>query len=178
MTSLMARGSGGRSAGGRHPDQASGQPVAACEPLGEQAPPPAAAIWHSFGRTGLCTVPVAVKPAPTASGNGGTEPPAADRPMPRIQRRLLEALIRCVVPGPGPGRRRHQTGSPSYPTSDLVHGWDIAWLELHPCSQTRNRLWISLRHFLPGPCAVRDRQVPLGFQMRVLRPPSAIRVSD
>ena len=39
-------------------------------------------------------------------------------------------------------------------------------------------LWISLRHFLPGPCAVRDRQVPLGFQIRVLRPPSAIRVSD
>jgi hypothetical protein len=43
-------GSGGRSAGGRHPDQASGQPGAACEPLGEQAPPPAAPILHSFGR--------------------------------------------------------------------------------------------------------------------------------
>jgi len=39
----MARGgggSGGRSAGGRHPDQASGQPGAACAPLGEQEPPP------------------------------------------------------------------------------------------------------------------------------------------
>ncbi len=46
-------GSGGRSAGGRHPDQASGQPVAACAPLGEQAPPPAAAILHSFGRAGF-----------------------------------------------------------------------------------------------------------------------------
>ena len=43
-------GSGGRSAGGRHPDQASGQPGAACAPLGEQAPPPAAPILHSFGR--------------------------------------------------------------------------------------------------------------------------------
>ena len=66
-------------------------------------------------------VPVAVKPAP----NVGTEPPAADRPMPRIQRRLLVALIRCVQPGPGPAPRRHKTGSPSYPTSDLVHGWDM-----------------------------------------------------
>ena len=46
-------GSGGRSAGGRHPDQASGQPGAACAPLGEQAPPPAAAILHSFGRAGF-----------------------------------------------------------------------------------------------------------------------------
>ena len=46
-------GSGGRSAGGRHPDQASGKPGAACAPLGEQAPPPAAAILHSFGRAGF-----------------------------------------------------------------------------------------------------------------------------
>ena len=45
-------GSGGRSAGGRHPDQASGLPGAACAPLGEQAPPPAA-ILHSFGRAGF-----------------------------------------------------------------------------------------------------------------------------
>jgi len=46
-------GSGGRRAGGSHPDQASGQPGAACAPLGEQAPPPAAAILHSFGRAGF-----------------------------------------------------------------------------------------------------------------------------
>ena len=46
-------GSGGRSAGGRHPDQASGQPGAACAPLGEQAPPPAAPVLHSFGRAGF-----------------------------------------------------------------------------------------------------------------------------
>ena len=58
--SSLARGAGGggRSAGGRHPDQASGQPGAACAPLGEQVPPPAAAIFHSFGRagfTGVCS---------------------------------------------------------------------------------------------------------------------------
>ena len=46
-------GSGGRRARGRHPDQASGQPGAACATLGEQAPPPAAAILHSFGRAGF-----------------------------------------------------------------------------------------------------------------------------
>ena len=49
-------GSGGRSAGGRHPDQASGQPGAACAPLGEQEPPPAARIWHRFGRAGFSGV--------------------------------------------------------------------------------------------------------------------------
>ena len=42
-----SEGSGGRSAGGRHPEQASRQPGAACAPLGEQAPPPAAAILLS-----------------------------------------------------------------------------------------------------------------------------------
>ena len=42
-------GSGGRSAGGRHPGQASGQPGAACAPLGEQAPPLTAPICHGSG---------------------------------------------------------------------------------------------------------------------------------
>ena len=43
-------GSGGGSAGGRHPDRASGQPGGAYAPLGEQVPPPAAPICHGSGR--------------------------------------------------------------------------------------------------------------------------------
>ena len=86
-------GSGGRSAGGRHPDQASGQPRAACAPLGEQAPPRRAAILHSFGRA------------------------------------VLPNISSCSPLG-------------------------YVWLEPHSSSQTRNRLlWVSLRHFSPGPCA-------------------------
>ena len=40
----------GRSAVGRHPDQASGQPGAACAPLGEQAPPLTACFRFISGR--------------------------------------------------------------------------------------------------------------------------------
>ena len=43
-------GNRGGSAGGRHPDRASGQPGGACAPLGEQVPPPAAPICHGSGR--------------------------------------------------------------------------------------------------------------------------------
>ena len=43
-------GSGGRSAGGRHPDQASGQPGAACAPLGEQTLPLTACFRFITGR--------------------------------------------------------------------------------------------------------------------------------
>ena len=45
-----SEGSGGRSAGGRHPEQASRQPGAACAPLGEQAPPLTACFRFISGR--------------------------------------------------------------------------------------------------------------------------------
>ena len=50
LDGARGRGSGGRSAGGRHTDQASGLPGAACAPLGEQAPPLTACFRFISGR--------------------------------------------------------------------------------------------------------------------------------
>ena len=73
----------------------------------------------------------------------------------------------------------HSFGRAVLPNISSCSRLGYVWLEPHSSSQTRNRLlWVSLRHFSPGPCALRSHQVPLGFQIRVLRPPSAIRVSD